>query len=149
MTSTIEDEKRKKKRSLDGRPRRAKFLSAGDCYLFTAAERVPGKGIKSQSATGFVPAQRMKTEMFTGERNRNTSHRTGENRDAEQNARGLFFKKKKKKRPDRRQKWQKNLDHFSICACHPCAGAMLIFSVSFQFYRMSPKGQPYSPPFYI
>ena len=36
---------------------------------------------------------------------------------------------------------QKNLDHFSICACHPCAGAMLIFSVSFQFYRMSPKGQ--------
>ncbi|KAG5573140.1 hypothetical protein H5410_062906 [Solanum commersonii] len=36
---------------------------------------------------------------------------------------------------------QKNLDHFSICACHPCAGAMLIFSVSFQFYRMSPKGR--------
>jgi hypothetical protein len=33
----------------------------------------------------------------------------------------------------------KNLDHFSICACHPCAGAMLIFSVSFQFYQMSPK----------
>ena len=24
-------------------------------------------------------------------------------------------------------------NHFSICACHPCAGAMLIFSVSFQF----------------
>jgi hypothetical protein len=23
--------------------------------------------------------------------------------------------------------------YFSICACHPCAGAMLIFSVSFQF----------------
>ena len=23
--------------------------------------------------------------------------------------------------------------HFSICPCHPCAGAMLIFSVSFQF----------------
>jgi len=22
--------------------------------------------------------------------------------------------------------------HFSICACHPCAGAILIFSVSFQ-----------------
>ncbi|GKD44805.1 hypothetical protein Tco_1269450, partial [Tanacetum coccineum] len=36
---------------------------------------------------------------------------------------------------------KKILDHFSICACHPCAGAMLIFSVSFQFYRMSPKGQ--------
>ena len=32
------------------------------------------------------------------------------------------------------------LVHFSICACHPCAGAMLIFSVSFQFYRMIPKG---------
>ena len=30
------------------------------------------------------------------------------------------------------------LIHFSICACHPCAGAMLIFSVSFQFYRMIP-----------
>ena len=29
--------------------------------------------------------------------------------------------------------WQKNCLHFSICACHPCAGAMLIFSVSFQF----------------
>ena len=28
---------------------------------------------------------------------------------------------------------QKNCLHFSICACHPCAGAMLIFSVSFQF----------------
>jgi hypothetical protein len=28
---------------------------------------------------------------------------------------------------------QKNWLHFSICACHPCAGAMLIFSVSFQF----------------
>ena len=26
-----------------------------------------------------------------------------------------------------------NCLHFSICACHPCAGAMLIFSVSFQF----------------
>ena len=31
---------------------------------------------------------------------------------------------------------QKKSDTFSICACHPCAGAMLIFSVSFQFYRM-------------
>jgi hypothetical protein len=28
---------------------------------------------------------------------------------------------------------EKNCLHFSICACHPCAGAMLIFSVSFQF----------------
>ena len=36
----------------------------------------------------------------------------------------------------------KNLVHFSICACHPCAGAMLIFSVSFQFYRMIPEGNP-------
>ena len=25
---------------------------------------------------------------------------------------------------------QKNCLHFSICACHPCEGAMLIFSVS-------------------
>ena len=32
--------------------------------------------------------------------------------------------------------------HFSICACHPCAGAMLIFSISFQFYRMIPEGNP-------
>ena len=23
--------------------------------------------------------------------------------------------------------------HFSICACHPCAGAMLFFPVSFQY----------------
>lgn len=36
----------------------------------------------------------------------------------------------------------KKLLHFSICACHPCAGAMLIFSVSFQFYRMIPEGNP-------
>ena len=36
----------------------------------------------------------------------------------------------------------KNLLLFSICACHPCAGAMLIFSVLFQFYRMIPKGNP-------
>jgi len=28
---------------------------------------------------------------------------------------------------------QNKSDTFSICACHPCAGAMLIFSVSFQF----------------
>ena len=34
------------------------------------------------------------------------------------------------------QKKKKKSDTFSICACHPCAGAMLIFSVSFQFYRM-------------
>jgi hypothetical protein len=40
---------------------------------------------------------------------------------------------------DQRANPQKNLNHFSICACHPCAGVMLIFSVSFQFYRMSPK----------
>jgi len=40
-----------------------------------------------------------------------------------------------------RMNGKKNLDHFSICACHPCAGAMLIFSVSFQFYQMSPKRQ--------
>ena len=30
----------------------------------------------------------------------------------------------------------KSLLRFSICACHPCEGAMLIFSVSFQFYRI-------------
>jgi len=36
----------------------------------------------------------------------------------------------------------KNLIHFSICACHPCAGAMLIFSVSFQFYRMILERSP-------
>ena len=36
----------------------------------------------------------------------------------------------------------KNLLHFSICACHPCAGAMLIFSVSFQFYRMIAEANP-------
>ena len=33
-------------------------------------------------------------------------------------------------------------DTFSICACHPCAGAMLIFSVSFQFFQMPPEGGP-------
>ena len=38
------------------------------------------------------------------------------------------------------KKGKNNLDHFSIYACHPCVGAMLIFSVSFQFYQMSPKG---------
>ena len=31
---------------------------------------------------------------------------------------------------------------FSICACHLCAWAMLIFSASFQFYRMIPEGNP-------
>ena len=31
--------------------------------------------------------------------------------------------------------------HFSICACHPCAGAMLIFSVPFQL-GMIPEGNP-------
>ena len=28
------------------------------------------------------------------------------------------------------------------CACHPCAGAMLIFSASFQVLRMIPEGNP-------
>ena len=37
----------------------------------------------------------------------------------------------------------KNCFHFSICACHPCAGAVLIFSVSFQSLRMIPEGNPY------
>ena len=36
----------------------------------------------------------------------------------------------------------KDLIHFPICACHPCAGAMLICSASFQFYRMFPEGDP-------
>lgn len=40
-----------------------------------------------------------------------------------------------------REKNQQYLDHFSIFACHLWAGAMLIFSVSFQFYMMSPKRQ--------
>ena len=29
--------------------------------------------------------------------------------------------------------------HFSMCACHPCAGAMLILSVSFQCPRRESK----------
>lgn len=33
---------------------------------------------------------------------------------------------------------------FLICACHPCTGFMQIFSVSFQFYWMSPKGLDFS-----
>ncbi len=39
---------------------------------------------------------------------------------------------------------QQKSDTFSICACHPCAGAMLIFSVSFQFFLVEtpPKGVP-------
>ena len=37
----------------------------------------------------------------------------------------------------------KNSLLFSICACHPCAGAMLIFSVSLQFQRMIPEGNPW------
>ena len=32
--------------------------------------------------------------------------------------------------------------HFSSCACHPCAGAVLIFSASLQFWRMIPEGNP-------
>ena len=31
---------------------------------------------------------------------------------------------------------QKNCLHFSICACHPCAGAVLTFSASFQLKWM-------------
>ena len=34
----------------------------------------------------------------------------------------------------------KLLTFVSTCACHPCAGATLIFSVSFHFYRMIPEG---------
>ena len=35
-----------------------------------------------------------------------------------------------------------NCLHFSICACHPCAGAMLILSASFQSQRTIPEGNP-------
>ena len=35
-------------------------------------------------------------------------------------------------------------DTFSICACQSCAGAMLIFSVSFQFLRMTSLEVPFS-----
>ena len=34
--------------------------------------------------------------------------------------------------------------HFSTSARHPCAGAMLIFSAPFQFYRMIAEGDPIS-----
>ena len=44
--------------------------------------------------------------------------------------------------PSRGTAPSKNCVHFSICACHPCAGAMLIFSVSFQFYRMILERNP-------
>ena len=37
--------------------------------------------------------------------------------------------------------------HFSICACHPCAGAMLILSASFKFNEWSPKGIRLQPVF--
>jgi len=60
------------------------------------------------------------------------------NRNTKQHYLAKFVRKESE---DSETKSKKNLDHFSICACHPCAGAMLIFSVSFQFYRMSPKGQ--------
>ena len=46
------------------------------------------------------------------------------------------------RRQRRRVRGVKHFVHFSICVCHPCAGAMLIFSVSFQFYRMIPEGNP-------
>ena len=36
--------------------------------------------------------------------------------------------------------WKDNLFHFSICACQPCAGAMLIFFVSFHVNGSTPKG---------
>ena len=42
----------------------------------------------------------------------------------------------------RRVRGVKEFVHVSICACHPCAGAMLFFSVPFQFYRMIPEGNP-------
>ena len=35
---------------------------------------------------------------------------------------------------------QKSLEPFLDYACHPCAGAMLIFSVSFHFYHV-PEGK--------
>ena len=36
--------------------------------------------------------------------------------------------------------WKDNLFHFSTCACQPCAGAMLIFFVSFHVNGSTPKG---------
>ena len=43
----------------------------------------------------------------------------------------------KKKKSEK--KGSKNHDTFSMYACHPCAGTMLIFSVSFQFLRMTTR----------
>ncbi|KAK8348429.1 hypothetical protein V6Z12_A06G080300 [Gossypium hirsutum] len=63
----------------------------------------------------------------------------------------IKMQRKQRKIPGKsnNQKNKKNLDHFSICACHPFAGAMLIFSVSFQFYQMSPKGEANSAAAFI
>ena len=44
---------------------------------------------------------------------------------------------------DNNIEYTKHLMHFPFCACHPWAGAMLIFSVSFQFDRMFPEGNPH------
>ena len=41
-----------------------------------------------------------------------------------------------------KKKGQKNRDTFSMYACHPCAGTMLIFSVSFQFFQMTSEEVP-------
>ena len=43
-----------------------------------------------------------------------------------------------------KKKGQKNRDTFSMYACHPCAGTMLIFSVSFQFFQMTSEEVPNS-----
>ena len=39
--------------------------------------------------------------------------------------------------------------HFSICACHPCAGAILIFSASLQVYQMIPEGNTLLKPDHV
>ena len=36
----------------------------------------------------------------------------------------------------------KDVAYFSVCACHPCTRAMLIFCVPFQFYWVMPEGSP-------
>ena len=35
---------------------------------------------------------------------------------------------------------RKDMLHFSVCACHPCAGSMRIFSVSFAWWLLPQKG---------
>ena len=93
----------------------------------SSGNRTPGVCVTGRNVTNYTNEDR-RLDAFPGVRPAGVGTRLSTTRSGLDHPRGSGARSLKPKS-----------DTFSIFACHPCAGAMLIFSVSFQFLRMMPK----------